>query len=189
MSDLDTIRWGDTQTLVFAPAAGGSPAGLFGPPQTKQLVHAHWSRPCTWKVLVYIAPTLPASEAGTFNAAAQITVGCGGGMVQFGRIYTFAPTAGVYTPQLDIFDVPAQDIQAQILLNGTTPATQDVDQESWLTAIMVAPITEPAGYTDVADMLRKLAVDMPHNLRNPDSEGLPRWMPEGFEDGELRYRK
>lgn len=184
MSDIDTLRWGDTQTLTFNPGA----AALVGVPQTKQLVHAHWQRPCTWKVLVWIAPTLPPGEAGTFNAALEITIGCGGGMVTFDRFYTFAPAAGVYSPQLDIFDVPAQDIQARILINGITGATDDTRQHSWLTACMVAPITEPAGYTDVADMLRKLAQNMPANLRDPDSEGLPRWMPEGFEDGQLKYR-
>lgn len=189
MSEVDTLRWGDVQTLAFQPAPGGA-GGFTGVTSSKQLVHAHWQRPCTWKVLVSIHPQLPATELGTFKVTVQFVIGCGGGFISFDRVYTFAPTAGVYTQQLDIFDVPAQDIQASVTNIDLSGATQDALAESWLAGIFVAPITEPAGYTDLRDIVRAVTEHFRdrQGYREPDHEGQPRWMPPGFDDGEVRYR-
>jgi hypothetical protein len=184
VSDFDTLRWGDTQTLAFSTVGAAFPTG---PQATKQLVHAHWRRPLTWKLLVNIQPSLPAVEAGTFQLIMRLTVGCGGGMQTIPIVFASAPVAGVYAPILQFFDIPAQDMQIAFDVN-LAPATDDTLPHAWLFGAFVAPFTEPAGSTDTAALLGQMLQQQPSRA-DPDNQELPRWMPPGFDDGELRYRR
>jgi hypothetical protein len=184
VSDFDTLRWGDTQTLSFATVGAAFPTG---PQPTKQLVHAHWRRPLTWKLLVNIQPSLPAVEAGTFHLIMRLTVGCGGGMQTIPFDFVSAPVAGVYAPVLQFFDIPAQDIQIVFDVN-LAPATDDTLPHSWLFGAFVAPFTEPSGSADTAALLTH-AIGQSASRADPDSRDMSRWIPPGFEDGELRYRR
>lgn len=181
MSDFDTLRWGDTQDLAFSALTGPFPTG---PQSTKQLLHAHWQRPCLWKVLVAIQPNMGAVEAGTFTPTLRLTVGCGGGMMVIPLPIASAPP---YPNILQFFDIPAQDIQGVFDVN-LAPASDETLPHSWLFGLFAAPFTEPAGYTDASALLKQ-ALAQPVSRGDPDNHELPRWMPPGFNDGELRYRR
>lgn len=183
MTDVDTLRWGDTDSLTFFTTGSG---GNLSVKQTKQLVAAKWQRPLTWKLLVNIIPNLQGTgETSTFTPLLQLYVGVGQGMIQVAIPITLAPTAGVYLPVVQFFDIPAEAYQAAFTLD-VSGASQETKAETFTFSAFTAPFTEPRGYTDLRDMFRKV-----HGLpeRNePDREGLPRWMPEGFDDGQLKYR-
>jgi hypothetical protein len=187
MSELDTVRWGDQQTLLFTPNLAG-PAALIGVTATKQLVNAHWRRPCTWKLLVSIQPFMPSIEASTFHPQMNLFVGCGGANVTIPVAFTVAPAAGVYSPILQFFDLPAQDIQVnfQVSMAG---ASDDTFPHSWLFAALAAPFTEPDGYTMTSEYIKQLIPSLDSRAVDPANRQLPHWMPPGYEDGELRYRR
>jgi len=184
MSDIDTLRWGDTQTLRFTEAGAG-PASLVGPAETKQLVHAHWPRPLTWKLMLVIQPQVPANETANFAASFLVTLGVGAGMVQIPLGATLFTLAGGYQPVTLFFELPAQDVQVFATVDvSLAVSTQGM---SFLFGAYIAPLTEPAGYTEIRDtMLRVLDRERPPT--DSDSQGMPHWMPPGFDDGELRYR-
>lgn len=186
MSDFDTLRWGDSDSLTFFTAT--SPSNITVQ-KTKQLVHAYWRRPLTWKVLVYVVPQLPAAESGTFTATLLAVIGIGQSVSPLIAIpITVAPTAGVYAPVMQTFDLPAQDIQLQFALDASA-ATQEEAPEFWNFAAFAAPLTEPQGYTVVGDMLAGPDGARDQTRRMPDQFAEPRWMPPGFQDGTLRYRR
>lgn len=185
MSDFDTLRWGDSATLDFFKP--GQPATA---QTTKQLVHAYWRRPLTWKLLVVARPQLPSTEGGTFHPVVNVTIGIGQSISDtIPLVLTVAPVAGVYSPVVQFFDIPAQDIQVNVSLDAGAGATQETDPEYWQFSAFAAPFTEPYGYTVVGDHLLGPEGGQHQTRRMPDQWQEPRWMPPGFDDGEIRYRR
>lgn len=173
MSDLDTLRWGDTQTLAFDPGVA-DPKGM----ATRQMVSAKWRRPLGWVCNVVIAPQFNA-ETGTFVFQARITQGIGGGLVTSVKTYTLAPVGGVYDPIFDSFELAAQDIQIDVALVRTAAAVGG--PESVQIGVFVAPITEPHAMTAILDQTDG-GLPPPHR----------RWMHDspspGFEPAPLGYQ-
>jgi len=171
MSDLDTIRWGDTQAIPI-PATGLGSVPLF---RTKQLVAARWRRPLAWVAHVSIdGSSLLSSETATIPILARFTIGVGGAAIQMVKTYNFAPP---YAAIFDSFQIAAQDIQADIVQLSFTPIA--TTQEALQVGIVVAPVQEPFAMSAILDRM----VDAPPG---------PRWM-EGnpalpFDDGQLHYQ-
>lgn len=188
MSEIDTLRWGDTETMNFTE--GG--AATFTPPtpkSTKQLVHAHWNRPLTWRLMLIFEATVPAAETATFAAVALVTVGVGGGQKETVLANAVFSLANGYATSVQFFDIPAQDMQVRFILADISGAAS-VQPHSFAFSAFAAPLTEPAGYTEILKIAKR-AVRIEPEQRPPesgDSTGLPHWMPSGFDDGELRYR-
>lgn len=187
MTDFDTLRWGDKDSLSFFVA--NNPASNTPIQNTKQLVHAYWRRPLTWKLLVYIAPMLPASETGTFLVTANVTIGIGQSISDtMPFAVSIAPVAGLYAPSVTVFDIPAQDIQVNMTVNASG-ATQESESEYWSLSAFAAPFTEPYGYTVVGDFMMGPEGTQHQPRVTPDQIQAPRWMPPGFVDGHTRYRR
>lgn len=177
MSDLDTMRWGDTQALTV-------PGGGVG--MTKQLVQGHWQRPLVWKLLFVIIPQVAAGETGTFKAILNLTIGIGQGTGTIPIPITLAPTAGVYAPVIQSLDIPAQDVQVMFSVDATAASVEGA-ADTFTFSAFIAPFTEPRVLADVRDMIQGGHWAPPRE--DPDQRGMPHWMPPGFEDGMLRYRR
>jgi hypothetical protein len=180
MSDVDTMRWGDTQTLNIG-VAGGETSVV----QSSQMLNAHWQRPCVWRLMLSVAPAIPTGETVDFDVVALVRVGVGQAnqLVPLATL-TFTNAAG-YPAQTLFFDVPAQDIQVQFTVSvhgGGVPTNQKGD--AFVVSAFVAPHSEPAAIAQMRDAVG----GNPHRIQEPDHEGHPRWMPPGFDDGQLRYR-
>jgi hypothetical protein len=94
--------------------------------------------------------------------------------------------AGGYQPVTLFFEVPAQDVQVFARVDVTNAvSTQGM---SFLFGAYIAPLTEPAGYTEIRELIRQAMNNAERPSSDSDSQGLPHWMPPGFDDGELRYR-
>jgi hypothetical protein len=175
MSDIDTMRWGDTQNILLATAAALE-NGFF---QSSQMLNAHWQRPCVWRLMLSIQPNMAVGDVLTFQVTVLMRVGVGQANQQV-PLATFA-FAAPYLPVLQFFDIPAENLQLQFAVGAVsnTPATGD----NVTIAAFIAPRAEPGGIVQIRDSL-------PGNdgIREPDRDGLPRWMPRGYEDGEVRYR-
>jgi|SRR5215472_11797878 len=182
MSDVDTLRWGDTDSVTFFTVGSGT---LVLVKDTKQLLHAHWERPLTWQLLVVITADLPVTEHGTFIVTLHLTIGVGGGMKQVNIPITITPVAGAFAANITNIPIPAQDVQLFATIDATGN-TQETLPETWNLSAFIAPLTEPAGYTDTRNYI---AGRPPHLDLDPDNASLPRWMPPGFDDGEVRYRR
>ena len=184
MTDIDTQRWGDSQVLQVTTTAGENALAV-----SKQLLQAHWQRPLLWKVLTVIRPDIPAGENVTFIVTVTLNIGVGQASIQAPFTYTFAPVGGVYAPQVIFQDIPAQDIQGQVSVavsGGGSPTVPAGD--AFYVALLAAPFTEPRAVTDMRDLF--LASLPPRGDALADnSQGGMRWMPPGFDDGEVRYRR
>jgi hypothetical protein len=128
-------------------------------------------------------PNMQAGENVTFVVNALLRVGVGQANQQVPlATFVFAPAAGVYTGQTAFFDIPAQDMQVQFSVavqGGGTPTVTTGD--GFTVSAFAAPHAEPGGIMQIRD-------GMAQAIREPDQDGQPRWMPPGFNDGELRYR-
>jgi hypothetical protein len=173
MSEVDTMRWGDTQSVLLASAAGAE-NGII---TSSQMLNAHWQRPCVWRMMLSIAPEMAAGDVLTFTVNILLRIGVG----QANQLVPLATFAGAppYAPVVQFFDIPAENLQLQFLVGAisNTPAPND----RVVVSAFVAPRAEPGGIVQIRDR-------MPQEIREPDRDGLPRWMPRGFDDGELKYR-
>jgi hypothetical protein len=171
MSDLDTLRWGDTQAIPI-PATGLGSVPLY---RTKQLVAAKWRRPLAWVAHVSIdGSSLLSTETATITILARFTIGVGGAAIQMVKTYVFAPP---YTAVFDSFQLAAQDVQADVVMQSFTPTA--ATPEALQVGIVVAPLQEPFAMSAILDHLT-------------DAPLGPRWM-EGnpalpFDDGQLHYQ-
>jgi len=182
MSEHDTIRWGDTQNLVVPVGFSGSFGGEGGalPLVTKQMVSTRWRWPLTWTVLIVLQPAFNADETATFQVQALFTVGCGSAVVTYPKVYTFAPTGGVYTLQTDQLFLPAKDLQI-IAAFGTSGAAASAKSESMLVGILAAPnSSEPHAATELLEHVTK--------EHHPEQGTHPQWMQGAFVPEHLRYR-
>jgi hypothetical protein len=190
MSDIDTMRWGDTQTLNLANAAGES---SFTP--SKQMLNAKWERPVIWRLMLTVAYQVVPADVGltfTVNIFLQVGVGQASQQVPLASVNIVAANpSNVIAPLF--FDIPAEAMQVQFFVGnfGNQPNAGD----SVTVTAMCAPHAEPGA---VAQM-RDTAVADPNRASMRDRDGMPRWigtphpeheagMPQGFDDGELRYR-
>jgi hypothetical protein len=176
MSDVDTMRWGDSQTLLM------SGIGENAAPVSGQLLNAHWQRPCVWRLMLAIQPNITAGDTTVFvvNVLLRVGVGQANSLIPLAT-FVFAPTAGVYTGQTTFFDVPAQDMQVQFSAGVQGGGTPMEPGDSITVSAFAAPHAEPAGISQIRDGIAA-------GIREPDQDGQPRWMPPGFNDGQLRYR-
>jgi hypothetical protein len=177
VSSHDTLRWGDTQTLLLLPAVASSeatPGAL-----SKQMLNAVWERPVVWRLMVSVNPKMAAASVETFTVFLILEVGVGAALQQ-------VPLANIlfgppYPPQLLFFDIPAEAMMMQFRVLSTAPT--DPNDSVTVTA-MCAPHAEPGSLTQIRDAVGGQG----KGVNQPDREGLERWMPPGFNDGEVRYR-
>jgi hypothetical protein len=173
-SSLDTLRWGDVETVIV-----GSTGELLSA-STKQLVQAHWRWPLSWTVqfsfVANFGTTAPA-ETVTFLFDVEFTVGVGQGKMTWVTTYTMVPSAPNVYPNLSPqVTIPAQDLQIRVRVRSSANPT-GVAGENFLVGCMVAPVTEPHAMTEALRVL----------------EGEPRdeveWMGPGFTPQPLHYRR
>jgi len=176
----DTLRWGETQTLVVPVGFNGDvspvPEGTTPPLVTKQMLAAHWRWPLSWVVTLIMQPAFNADETNTFYVQWQFTVGVGQAICTFYYLYTFAPTGGLYTAQNVQLFTPAQDLQVNAALACPSGAVSS-KPESFNLAAFSAPVTEPHAMTHLLDKARGHA-----------EEHVP-WMPPGFNETDMGYRR
>jgi hypothetical protein len=174
VSEVDTMRWGDTQTLLLANVVAtgeGSVVKL----QSSQMLNAHWQRPCVWRLMLSINPAIAGNATTLVTVLLRVGVGQAN---QLTPLATFLATTAS-GPSVLFFDIPAENIQVQFTLGPVGGVITNGDQVT--VSAFVAPHSEPAGIVQIRDV-------MGQGIREPDRDGLPRFMPAGFEDGELIYR-
>jgi len=180
----DTLRWGDTlvvPNLATLNATETSPSSSF----TKQLVAAHWRWPLVWVCHLVVQPNLQ-GETQTFLINLLLNLGCGQGVIPFTRQYTLAPpyTAltgpSTITDLSDTFQLPGQDIQAQVSVStvGNDQPTGSTAQALTI-GFFVAPLTEPHAMTLMHD-----------KIVHGEGPQPAQWMDgqTGFHPEPLRYR-
>ena len=176
MSDVDTMRWGDSQTLLM------SGIGENSAPVSGQLLNAHWQRPVVWRLMIAIQPVITPGDTSVFVVNVLLRVGVGQANSQVPlATFVFAPVAGVYTGQTAFFDVPAQDMQVQFRAGIQGGGVPMLPNDSFIVSAFAAPHAEPGGIAQIRD-------GMAAAIREPDQDGQPRFMPPGFNDGQVRYR-
>jgi len=179
MTDLDTLRWGDSQYLAFVPSAGEGPVQT-----TKQLLSAKWQRPVVWRVLVNIQVGGLIGDNANYLVIVKFAIGVGQTTITgVQRVYALTAPYTIASDIFDSFDIPAQDIQATCTLQQVT-ASAVTTQESVQLGIVVAPHAEPGAIAHMRDEIAGPNAAVAH----PDRQGLPHWMPAGFNDGLLRYQ-
>jgi|HubBroStandDraft_3_1064219.scaffolds.fasta_scaffold00119_14 hypothetical protein len=191
MSDIDTMRWGDTQAIELS-------AGIIDPESgtqsatSSQMLNAKWQRPITWRLMVSVAPQV----AGVDTASVlTVTVGLFVGVGQANQVVPLDTFEFSATPPLSFdgitrfYDIPAETMQLQFVAFANPPVASDGTVVT-VTA-MAAPVTDPRGIVDIRELLRELhAMALPSRHSDPtDGDGQPRWMPPGFDDGVMRYRR
>jgi hypothetical protein len=175
MSEVDTMRWGDTQFVSLISTAA---AGEGGVSRSNQMLNAHWQRPCVWRLLVSMAPQLVAGETLTFDIVILLRIGVGqANQVVPLATFSFAPP---YAPVIFRDDVPAENMQLQFAIQNLSGLPTNLS-DGVTVAAFTAPRAEPGGIVQIRD-------HMGQGVREPDRDGLPRWMPRGFDDGEVKYR-
>lgn len=185
MTDFDTLRWGETQTLNVVVTPG---AEEISTPPPVQMLHLHWQRPLLWKLMLSMTPQMLPGETVTWVVSEEVIVGVGQAtdIIPLGP-FVFAPAAGVYSPQVVFQEIPAQDIQLRFRLSiqgGGLPT--NTANQAFRVSAFGAPFTEPGATAQLRD---ELARDQGGKITDPDQRGQPRWMPPGFHDGELRYQE
>jgi hypothetical protein len=173
VSEQDTMRWGDTQSVLLSAGA----AFENGFAASSQMLNAHWQRPCVWRMMLSIAPEMASGDTLTFSVQVLLRVGVGQANQQVPLITL--PFGPPYAPVVEFFDIPAENLQLQFLVGAVsnTPLAND----RVIVSAFVAPRAEPGGIVQIRDHMKQ-------DIREPDHDGLPRWMPRGFEDGEVAYR-
>jgi len=187
MSDIDTMRWGDAQTLNFANAMP-NPSGAenFLLP-SKQMLNAHWQRPLLWKLMISVTPQVDDSvmEGFAFSLTAFLYVGVGqaNSLVPL-DIFNFSGVPP-YTPVTKFYDIPAENYQ--LLFQLMYPFGTSLTQSYVLVSAFTAPFTEPRMVTDVREYVGR-GRDLPRRA-DAGSDEQPRYFPPGFEDGQMTYRR
>jgi len=179
--DPNRLRWGDIFPVVIPGVVSENPA-----PVSQQIVNARaHDLPETWTIFLYCAIDHMPPGGVSVSIVYGITIGVGASTVTFPFTFFFGP-AIVGNPTFSPYEIdsgtvkfgfttlflPARDIQinAQLSRSG-----QDTNQPCLVGAWVAPRVSFPA---------QPGAVERPPHT----GEGLPRWMPPGFEDGELRYR-
>lgn len=190
MSDFDTMRWGDTQTIQLVNASELTETG-FSVYRTSQMLNAKWQRPLLWKLMLSVAPVIDAADAGAgllLDVLVSLFVGVGQANAQI-PLATFAFTNATIPPyagQVLFYDIPAEAIQVQFTA-ATSIAIPSTSTSYISVSAFAAPFTEPRVLTDIRELTRR---DRPIPDRDePDNSGGQRWMGPGFNDGQMRYRK
>lgn len=182
MTDIDTFRWGDTQTvLLLAAQEFGGETGT--PLPSKQLMNAKWERPCIWRVMLSVQYNVAPVDVGlTFTVTIFLQVGLGQAsqQVPIAAVNVVATSPATVIAPL-FFDIPAETMQCQFFVGnfGNQPNAGD----SVTVTAMCAPHTEPGSLAQMRDA----AVPDRHAASQRDHGGM-RWMPEGFDDGVMRYQ-
>ena len=179
MADLDTLRWGDSQSLTFGPFGAGDTAK---PMTSKQLIASHWRWPCVWALRVVWRPFLAEGENATFTLAVDVTLGSGQSQATARFIYVMAPVAGAYLPINDLQFIPASDIQVQALLLGSTPLGVPGTQQHIDCGVFVAPYSETHAITRIYE-----------KTLEPGQGESPRYLGDNparpFQDDRLHYKE
>lgn len=181
MADLDTLRWGDSQVLVFGPFGAGEHAH---PMTTKQLIAAHWRWPVVWGLRVIIRETgMDPAETATINLAVDVVVGSGQSQATARFLYNLVSTApGVYAPINDLQFIPACDIQAGASILGSQALVVPGVQQNIPVGLFVAPQTELHALTRIYEkMLEQGGGESPRYLG--DNPARP------FQDDRLHYKE
>jgi hypothetical protein len=188
MSDIDTMRWGDTQSLPLVnaqvdPETGGAIIA------SSQMLNAKWQRPITWRLMVSVNPLIAAvDDASTLTVVVTLFVGVGQANQQVPlAVLSFGP--GTYVGETQFFDVPAETMQLQFTVLADPGVVSDGSVV--VVTAMAAPVTDPRAIADVRELLREIhSLALPSRHNDPtDGDNQPRWMPPGFDDGVMRYRR
>ncbi|HZZ54783.1 MAG TPA: hypothetical protein VFE26_10925 [Trebonia sp.] len=188
MSDIDTMRWGDTQTLEPLNAVTTDVNSQVV--TSSQMLNAKWQRPVTWRLMLSVAPSIAGEDtASTLTVFVTLFVGVGQANAPVPLATLTFTDADGFAGQTVFFDIPAETMQVQFtaVFDPSVASTGSVVQ---VTA-MCAPITEPRVMADVRELLREIHHrDLPSRHNAPsDGDGQPRWMGPGFDDGVMRYRR
>lgn len=194
MSDVDTIRWGDTQSVNIA-AAAVSVEGAPSVALSKQMLNAKWERPVVWRLMLTLFAQVGVDDQSNITWDVQVFVQVGVGGVNQLVPLAFVHFASPYAPSIQFFDIPAEAMQVQFQVQNVVGVILDPHADIVTVTAMCAPHAEPGAIAQMRDV----AVPDPGHTSQRDREGLPRWigtphpehepgMPQGFDDGELRYR-
>jgi len=179
MTDFDTFRWGDAQT-IFAVKATGETTFV----NSSQMLNARWQRPCVWRLMIAYNPQVQQS-ALTFTVSTLLKVGIGQAIEDI--LLANVAVATPFAPTTLFFDIPAETIIVQFSLfnvGGAVPVNDGIR-----VVAMAAPHAEPGAVVQMRDALGAQAGGiLPPDQRELSERGISPWMPPGFEDGELRYR-
>src|SRR5580693_9367395 len=177
MSDIDTMRWGDTQAIEFSAGINDPESGTQSA-TSSQMLNAKWQRPITWRLMVSVAPQV----AGVDTASVlTVTVGLFVGVGQANQVVPLDTFEFSATPPLSFDGITRFYANPPVASDGTVVTV----------TAMAAPVTDPRGIVDIRELLRELhAMALPSRHSDPtDGDGQPRWMPPGFDDGVMRYRR
>jgi hypothetical protein len=175
MSEIDTLRWGDVQSISGLQKMVAETSIVL---KTKQMISARWRWPLVWVLRVAFVPQFAADESGTFTITVTVQLGTGGGLLEFPFFYTLAPQPdGSYRAITDAQLIPAQDCQVFVSVTSSTATGTSLD--TLLVGAWMAPETEPHAMTRMHDMLAAASTAPPHREA--------RWMREGFQDDPLNY--
>ena len=124
MSQHDTMRWGDTQTLnLLAAAAYNGETGVFL--ASKQMLNAKWERPVVWRLMLSVSYNVVAADVGVTFAVPiflQIGVGQASQLVPLASVLVVATVPPTVIPPL-FFDIPAEAMQCQFFVGPVSTAT------------------------------------------------------------------
>lgn len=168
-SSLDTLRWGDVESIAV-PAAGETLAQF-----TKQLVQAHWRWPLTWQLQLSFHAELGTNvtETADFLFDVEFTVGAGQAKMTYVETFTMTNASG-YADVAVSRALPAQDLQLRVFARSSKAVVQAAQL---IIGAMVAPITEP-----------HVMIEMLDNLEGQRHDQVE-WMREGFHPQPLHYRR
>lgn len=170
MTAHDTLRWGDVESFRMRSGENLNVT-------SKQLLQAHWRWPLTWTVQFIALPSIDlVNETSTFTLTFRVTVGVGQAQITYPLVYTFAPPT--FAQVVDQKFIPAQDLQIIATLTGTVAAL--VKEESMVVATFAAPMTEPHAMTHLLDH---------HEGAADRLQKAEHWMPPGFNEERLAYRR
>jgi hypothetical protein len=174
-SSLDTLRWGDSETLLgLETLAGGESSTVL----SKQLAQAHWRWPLSWSFWAMFVPMFDSTERATFTVITSVTLGVGQAQLTTEIRTDIAHDASnLYHPVNLAETFPAQDIQVRCRVIGQASLTTPGGQDSLAIGIFLAPQTEPHAMTEI--------------LARLEGEGKDQveWMREGFHPQALHYRR
>jgi hypothetical protein len=174
-SSLDTLRWGDAETLLGLETLAGVETTFIS---SKQLAQAHWRWPLSWSFWAMFVPMFDSTERSTFTVITSVTLGVGQAQLTT-EIRTDLPhdAANLYHPVNLAETFPGQDIQVRCRVTGQATLTNPNGVNSLAIGVFLAPQTEPHAMTEILARL----------------EGEPKeqveWMREGFTPQELHYRR
>lgn len=191
MTDFDTMRWGDAQSVSLQTAldTAGTAAGYF---EVQQTANAKWTRPCIWRVMLALETLTDADGVGvTFDVQPYIRVGVGQANVRIPLDVISVTLAQPDTLLPGIFlDVPAESLQVAFRLQNFANG-ENLGQSTILVAAICAPHAEPGNIAQIRDAIRDaMGIDPLKGPVDPD-RGNARFFPPGgpFYDPPGFYRR